>query len=343
MESEKKILSGLSPEMYEHVFDKKALDRLKVVPALKNVLEFITKHAIEKLYSIQYTGSHLRVSEKRYPEIYEYLKRACQILDVKTIPELYVKWDYTIDAETYGSENPIIVLNSGLLDLCTDDEIMFLIGHEVGHIKSNHMLYHMAAEILVFLIDYIPLLGQASQLALYYWDRMSDLTADRAGLLCCQNSEAMISALMKMAGVPLKEHSKINTESFLEQARSFEGLKEIDREYEMFMNEAEHEEKNEGMDEADLDKLLDQDDNTSKDKNNSAFSIGSIKKKIEEMKILEKIKSKSAEKEDKFLRMAAIAGSREPWTVMRASELLKWIDEGNYKKAVDEYGQDRIS
>ena len=191
----KKILKGLDHSQYEHPFDQKALSALQSTPGVDLVGNFITKHTIEKIYTVQYTGSNLKVTSENYPKIYEYLQYACQILDLPKVPELYIEWGYSINAFTVGSENPIIVLNSGLIDLCDDDEIMFIIGHECGHIKSNHMLYHMMAQVINICIDSIPFGSIAAaplQYALYYWDRMSEFTADRAGLLCCQNKNAAI-------------------------------------------------------------------------------------------------------------------------------------------------------
>lgn len=185
----KKILTGLDHTQYEHPFDKAALSALEGTPGLSLVGNFIIKHTIERIYTVQHTGSGLKVTKDSYPKIYEYLEYACSILDIKKVPDLYLQWNYNINAQTVGSENPIIVINSGLIDLCDDDEIMFVIGHECGHIKSNHMLYHMMAQVINMCIDMIPFGSIAAaplQYALYYWDRMSEFTADRAGLLCCQ-------------------------------------------------------------------------------------------------------------------------------------------------------------
>lgn len=223
----KKILKGLSHEQYEHPFDQKALAALEATPGLGLVGKFITKHTVERIYTVQYTGSHLKVTKENYPKIYEYLRYACKILDVKNVPELYIEWGYDINACTVGADNPIIVLHSGLIDLCDDDEIMFIIGHELGHIKSNHMLYHMMAQIINAIIDQIPFGSYAAapiQYALYYWDRMSEFTADRAGVLCCQKPTAAIKALIKMAGLPYSQYDKINVEAFIQQAKDFKIL-----------------------------------------------------------------------------------------------------------------------
>ena len=223
----KKILTGLSHEQYEHPFDKKALDALSNTPGVDLVGKFITKHLVERMYTVQYTGSHLKVTSDNYPDIYDYLRYAAQVLDVKNVPDLYIEWGYNINACTVGAENPIIVLNSGLIDLCDDDEIMFVIGHELGHVKSNHMLYHMMAQVFNFIIDQIPLGSIAAaplQYALYYWDRMSEFTADRAGLMACQNKEAAIRAFMKMSGMPIKQFNNVNYQTFLQQATDFKQL-----------------------------------------------------------------------------------------------------------------------
>lgn len=223
----KRLLTGLIHSEYEHPFDKQALATLKKTPGLRKVGNFITKHTIEKIYTVQYTGSNLKVTKENYPTIYEYLQYACQILDISKIPDLYIQWGYNINAFTIGAENPIIVLNSGLIDLCADDEIMFIIGHELGHIKSHHMLYHMMAQVINFVIDQIPFGGIAAaplQYALYYWDRMSEFTADRAGLLCCQSKDAAICAFMKMAGIPIKEFNNLNYQTFIHQAMEFKQL-----------------------------------------------------------------------------------------------------------------------
>ena len=223
----KKILTGLSHEQYEHPFDKKALDALSNTPGVDLVGKFITKHLVERMYTVQYTGSHLKVTSDNYPDIYDYLRYAAQVLDVKNVPDLYIEWGYNINACTVGAENPIIVLNSGLIDLCDDDEIMFVIGHELGHVKSNHMLYHMMAQVINYIIDSIPFGNIAAaplQYALYYWDRMSEFTADRAGLMACQNKEAAIRAFMKMSGLPIKQFNNMNYQTFLQQAADFKQL-----------------------------------------------------------------------------------------------------------------------
>lgn len=223
MIANKQILTGLEHHQYEHPFDKAALSKLEAVPYMTEACQWITEQLVERVYTVQYTGSNLKVTKDNYPKIYQYLVDACKILDLPNIPDLYIEWGYSINACTVGSKNPIIILNSGLIDLCDDEEIMFIIGHECGHIKSNHMLYHMMAQLITLLFSSVP--GSSFiQFPLLYWSRMSEFTADRAGLLCCQNPEAMTRAFIKMAGLPLNQFDNIKTETFLQQAQNFKML-----------------------------------------------------------------------------------------------------------------------
>ena len=227
MINSKRVLTGLEHHQYEHPLDRSALEKLESIPFLTTACKWVTSNFIERVYNIQYTGSNLKVTKENYPNIYEYLVEACRILDLQQVPELYITWGYDINACTIGAENPIIVLNSGLIDLCDGDEILFIIGHELGHYLSYHMLYHLLAQTINSIIDAIPggsLLAGGLQYALFYWSRMSEFTADRAGLLCCQNKDAMIRAFIKMAGLPKDQYNNIPTESFIQQARDFKAL-----------------------------------------------------------------------------------------------------------------------
>lgn len=66
------------------------------------------------------------------------------------------------------------------------------------------------------------LLTSGIQIALLNWSRMSELTADRAGLLACQDPEVAANALIKIAGLPRKYYSSNLVKDFIQQAKEFE-------------------------------------------------------------------------------------------------------------------------
>ncbi|MDI9624681.1 MAG: M48 family metallopeptidase [Methanothermobacter sp.] len=144
---------------------------------------------MERYVRLKYTGSYIKVNEGNFPDIYNMLVEVCDILHLK--PEFYMQWDYTVNGFT-TEIRLIIVFTSGAVDLLTNDELLYVIGHEVGYIKSGHMLYHEMAEVIPIIGEIVGytmgitnIVGWSLQFALLYWQRMSEFTADRAGLLAC--------------------------------------------------------------------------------------------------------------------------------------------------------------
>lgn len=137
-----------------------------------------------------------------------------------------------IGAHTIGSSRPIGCFSAACLSRLIYFELLFVLGHEVGHIKSQHGLSPSPRSPLPYIGEIIgsltlgigELVSSGLVLALYKWYHKSECTADRAGLLACQNSDASISVMTKLAGFPPKHYGAINTDNFLNQAVNFENL-----------------------------------------------------------------------------------------------------------------------
>ena len=68
-------------------------------------------------------------------------RRVAATLDAPELPELYVAADPVANAITIGMDKPFIVVNSGLVDLLDEEELRFVLGHELGHALSGHAVY----------------------------------------------------------------------------------------------------------------------------------------------------------------------------------------------------------
>lgn len=232
---EKMKLKGLKADEYEHPLDRAALDALKSNSGIKNIMKLYTEYKIDRVERIRIMGSFFKVTADNLPYVYDALTEACKTLDIRNIPELYVDGHIGLNAYTTGSSNTILVLGSACLSLLTYDELMFIIGHELGHIKSKHVMYHEFANVLNTIgkkIGNFALLGigdiisNGLAILISEWYRKSEFTADRAGLLACQNPDAAFTLMTKLSGYPMKYYSSIDKKYILEQARRFEGLDE---------------------------------------------------------------------------------------------------------------------
>lgn len=219
-------LIGLDTKVYEHPFDRAALNTLRGLPGFDTVTNFILNWAAVRWSLVALQGSNFHVTRESCPELYEQVKCNAEILGVEDFPEIYTEWGYAVNGYTTGNKDKtLLVLNSGAVDLLTDDQLNYVVGHEMGHIRSGHVLYHLMAQLFSSVIGMIPL-GEAMltpiHYALLYWQRMSEFSADRAGLLACQNPDAAIEAIIKMAGAPQKYFDRLDKAAFLKQAEEFE-------------------------------------------------------------------------------------------------------------------------
>jgi hypothetical protein len=123
-------------------------------------------------------------------------------------------------------DRPIIVINSSLVDLLDEDELRWVLAHELGHAMSGHAVYRTILDRLMHLsgvFGAIPLGGIGFRViaaALMEWQRKSELSADRAGLLATQDPAVAYRALMKMAsGGHLDD---LDQTSFFQQGAEYE-------------------------------------------------------------------------------------------------------------------------
>ncbi len=179
----------------------------------------------ERALRMQLLGGAVRCGMKQYSRVYFRLLEVAAGLDATEIPEIYVTNSPVMNAMTIGVDKPIIVMNSALVNSLDDDELRFVIGHELGHALSGHALYRTMVQVLLFasqglnVIPFSALGFRAIGAALLEWQRKSELSADRAGLLATQDVDAAIRTLMKLAGNGTADD--LDTEAFLSQGREY--------------------------------------------------------------------------------------------------------------------------
>ena len=147
-----------------------------------------------RLLQVQQLGNSLQVSEYQSPEIYNLAKECASILKLKKMPKVYITQDPIMNAFTMGFMNPYtVVLNSGVVENLSLDEIRTVIGHEFGHIKFKHSM-------ILSLISPVGKNFVFADLLFGFWSRKTEYTADRCGLICSKgNKISFIKTLIKIA------------------------------------------------------------------------------------------------------------------------------------------------
>lgn len=219
----RRVLTEISPLAWEHPADRAALNALRKVPGFDLALKKVFGLFGERALRLAFKANAVRVSEGQYPWVHERLLRVCQILDVENPPELYISQTPIVNAGAVGMSDPFIVLNSSMVEVLGPDEVEAVIGHEVGHILSGHVLYRTLLILLLNLVVFrYTLAGLAVRpilMALLEWYRKSELSSDRAGLLAVQDPSISMRALMLMAG-GARGHT-LDLEEFIAQSEEY--------------------------------------------------------------------------------------------------------------------------
>jgi Zn-dependent protease with chaperone function len=200
----RRILRDIHPSAWEHPADRAALSALRRIPAFDEVLKKLFGLFGEKPIRLAFQANAVRVSPKQFPKLHARYLDVLETMDCATHYDLFVSQTPLVNAGAYGMDRPFIVLNSGSLILLDDDELTYLLGHELGHILSGHVLYRTMTVLLIQLATLgFPVVGLAARavlIALLEWSRKAELSSDRAGLLALQQPEATLRAFLKLAG-----------------------------------------------------------------------------------------------------------------------------------------------
>ncbi|MEP7023731.1 MAG: M48 family metallopeptidase [Actinomycetota bacterium] len=224
-------LPGISSRAYEHPADRSALVALRKLTGFDVLLRRLAGLFSDRSLRLMFLASGVKCSQEQFPQLYQSMLDGCYILDLPQVPDLFVIQDPMVNAMALGTDQPFLVITTGLLDLMDAEEARFVIGHELGHVLSGHsvyrtMLFHLIA--LAKRIAWMPLgyLGlRAIIWGLEEWFRKSELSSDRAGLLAGQEVEAARRALMKLAGG--SRMSELSHDAFHAQAREYDAVPDV--------------------------------------------------------------------------------------------------------------------
>ncbi len=199
--------------------DLQACQIIESIPVLQRAVECVMNNWNTPLYRAQLLGDGVHVSTNQLQSVYSLACLGASRLGIP-VPDIFVKQDPTFNAYTLGTNSdPIIVIHSALLDELEQDELLFIIGHEMGHIHCQHVVYNTMARFIASGLGTLAAsLFRPLSMAISAWQREGELTADRAGVIVCQDPEASLKAITMLAVGSRKMLSEMNLASYLDQS-----------------------------------------------------------------------------------------------------------------------------
>src|SRR5947209_5831 len=140
-ERSRKRFPGISSRAYEHPADRTALVALRKIDGFDILLRKLSGFIDERKIRLSLLADGVKVGDTQFVRLQAMLQDAVDVLDLGFMPEMYVVQNPQPNAFTIGMDRPTIVLTTGLYELMDEEEMRFVVGHEVGHVLSGHAVY----------------------------------------------------------------------------------------------------------------------------------------------------------------------------------------------------------
>jgi Zn-dependent protease with chaperone function len=226
-------LPGISPRAYQHPADRAAAAALQRVPYLDQVVRRLIALGYERALRVAALGAAVRLGQQQLPGIWVLHRQVFHSLDLERVPDLYMTQFWMANAFTFGTDKPVVVLNSELVRLLDDEGRRAVLAHEAAHVHSDHVTYQTALLILLQIgtrglpaLAGLPLL--AIRLALLEWFRAAELSCDRAAALLTRDPQAVCRTLMVLAAG--EAATDLSLDAFIAQGMDYdEGGRGLER------------------------------------------------------------------------------------------------------------------
>lgn len=145
-------------------------------------------------------GHSLKVDKELLPDFYNLCHEVKRKLNFDEPVDFYITGDSSVNAFSLASEEEgtphIINVNSALFDLMNDDELRFVIGHELGHLINRDTAL---AHLINFVFPSNTKIPITLQYKIRLHDQLAELVADRYGFIAIENLSVCVTSFFKMA------------------------------------------------------------------------------------------------------------------------------------------------
>ena len=187
-----------------------------------DVVRFVLKNAQggtdDDYWRSRMEGHCMKADKNLLGNFYNLCHEVQERLNFQEKVDYYVTGDSSINAFSIAaedSEHPHIVnVNSELFNLMSEDELKFVIGHELGHlINQDTALRRLINFVYPPQSTQIPI---TLQYKIHLHDNLAELVADRYGYIACGNLEACVTAFFKMASGLDLEKMQVSIDDLLD-------------------------------------------------------------------------------------------------------------------------------
>ena len=148
-------------------------------------------------------GNSLKVNETLLPQFYNLCREVKEKLEFVGDIDFYITGTSDVNACAYFSNDEqrphIIEVNSGLFKLMNEEELKYIIGHEIGHLINCDSMIN---NLFYFIYPDEEALEKCPEFLVKrvaFYGRLAELGADFYGYIANENLDACVTAVYKMA------------------------------------------------------------------------------------------------------------------------------------------------
>ena len=218
-----KIKDRKAKRDYAHPVDSgiiKFLDNSAINSVFRQLIEMMADSTYGPIIA-----SGIPINTNNYPELNKLVNECVEELNIKR-PYVIISSSISgLNAMAFGSdEEPYIALSPFMVRTMSPQQLKFIIGHECGHVAMGHMIYHTVVSIATLFASAVPIIGpivnKIGALPLKAWSRRSEISADRAGLLCCGDCQVAQRTLLQLE-MPFMDADQIDLDEYVSNSSKY--------------------------------------------------------------------------------------------------------------------------
>lgn len=196
---ERVYFKGLRMEEFIHPGEQEAKGILLSSAGYQKLVSMFSELVTTYQFT-QRVGVYIKLSPETAPHLFQILTDVCAILDVATVPAVYMTHAYSQMLLPCGTAEPYLVISDYIAQHADREMLYYLFGNAIGMIKGDHVEITNITSCMTS-----NLWLTAPQLAIKKYLHLADATSDRAGLLACQSLSAAVRCHFLELGLPMAE------------------------------------------------------------------------------------------------------------------------------------------
>ena len=169
-------------------------------PVVEEVLRKTKISSSDAYWRSNMEGHCLKVQPDLLPDFYALCQEVKERLNFTEPVDFYITGDASVNAFSLAAEDKgephIVNVNSALFDLMTQDELRFVIGHELGHLINKDTALSRLINFVFPPNSNVPV---SLQYKIRLHAQLAELVADRYGFMATGSMDVCVTAFFKMA------------------------------------------------------------------------------------------------------------------------------------------------